>query len=43
MKSEKYIFLLKKQRVKIIQRKYLIEENEIEEVLYAKSKFNKNL
>lgn len=43
MKSEKYIFLLKKEMVKIIQRKYLIEENEIEEVLYAKSKFNKNL
>lgn len=43
MKSEKYIFLLKKEMVKIIQRKYLIEENEIEEVLYAKSQLNKNL
>ncbi|HGJ5855425.1 hypothetical protein QE197_03350 [Arsenophonus nasoniae] len=42
MKSEKYIFLLKKEMIKIIQRKYLIEENEIEEVLYAKSKLNKN-
>lgn len=42
MKSEKYIFLLKKEMIKIIQRKYLIEENEIEEVLYAKSKLNKD-
>ncbi|MFV9997364.1 MAG: hypothetical protein AB8W37_03900 [Arsenophonus endosymbiont of Dermacentor nuttalli] len=41
-KNEKYIFLLKKEIIRIKQRKYLIEENEIEEVLYAKSKFNKN-